>query len=456
MLSLALAAFVLAIPLGTRILLYQATPGFHEYETIFLYGSDILLLVVIGIALITEWRIVHAARRDRAFLPFVIFLTAALFSILAAPSPLLALASFFRLLLLAAFAALFGSLIARRRGIFEKILIFIAVAAVIQSIIGIAQFRLQHAVGLSLLGESPIALDDPGTSRITVGIVHLVRAYGTFPHPNVLAGFLVLGLLALFHFYLHGMGERERADVSKAVYVARRAAVSAAIFIVAVGLTLTFSRAAWLTAFLATFPFVLSGFRRGHVRVTPAIPHIHASSLRFLASLLVMNYLLFAVLGWAAFPRVQVSTGEPAVQERLEYQSIGLSLFRKHPFGVGLGNQVLAGINEKLYQAYNRFASYEQQPTHNLFLLIAIETGIFGLLGFLAFLALLVVRAARGGFPIEKITALTFIGAILVLGLFDHYLWTIEQGRLMLWLAVGLLMGFSLFANLDRQQKDTG
>lgn len=114
MLSLALAAFVLAIPFGTRLLLYQAIPGFHEYEIVFLYGSDVLLLLVIGIALVSEWRTVHAARRDRAFLPFVLFLAAALLSILAAPAPLLAFASFFRLLLLAAFAALFGSLIARR------------------------------------------------------------------------------------------------------------------------------------------------------------------------------------------------------------------------------------------------------------------------------------------------------------------------------------------------------
>src|SRR3989304_6361643 len=44
-LALLFYALVFFIPLGTRRLLYQFTPGFHEYETAFVYFSDILIAV---------------------------------------------------------------------------------------------------------------------------------------------------------------------------------------------------------------------------------------------------------------------------------------------------------------------------------------------------------------------------------------------------------------------------
>ena len=45
---------LILVPVGTRVMLHLFTPGFHEYETAFLYLSDIpvLLLAVYGAALL--------------------------------------------------------------------------------------------------------------------------------------------------------------------------------------------------------------------------------------------------------------------------------------------------------------------------------------------------------------------------------------------------------------------
>ena len=38
------------IPVSTRVILTSAIRGFHEYETLFLYGSDLVLLLLLVIA----------------------------------------------------------------------------------------------------------------------------------------------------------------------------------------------------------------------------------------------------------------------------------------------------------------------------------------------------------------------------------------------------------------------
>ena len=35
--------FLVFVPFGTRVLVYQFTTGFHEYEAVFLYASDVFL-----------------------------------------------------------------------------------------------------------------------------------------------------------------------------------------------------------------------------------------------------------------------------------------------------------------------------------------------------------------------------------------------------------------------------
>ncbi|MBC8098460.1 MAG: O-antigen ligase family protein [Armatimonadetes bacterium] len=60
-----------------------------------------------------------------------------------------------------------------------------------------AQVALQSSVGLTALGEFPLNITQAGVGLLQAGDVRWLRPYGLLSHPNVLAGFMVVGLLAL-------------------------------------------------------------------------------------------------------------------------------------------------------------------------------------------------------------------------------------------------------------------
>jgi len=77
----------------------------------------------------------------------------------------------------------------------------------------------------------------------------------------------------------------------------------------------------------------------------------------------------------------------------------------------------------------------------DLFLLIASEIGILGLIFFILFLIQVIFYKIKTlGF--KKIISNSFLLlflSFLVLGLIDHYFWTIQQSRLLFWFVLGLL-----------------
>ena len=60
---------------------------------------------------------------------------------------------------------------------------------------GVAQFIMQRDLGLYLLGETRISVEDSGVAKFAIGSEKLVRAYGPYPHANSLGGGLSFGLL---------------------------------------------------------------------------------------------------------------------------------------------------------------------------------------------------------------------------------------------------------------------
>ena len=99
--------------------------------------------------------------------------------------------------------------------------------------------------------------------------------------------------------------------------------------------------------------------------------------------------------------------------------------------------------------------SWEFQPTHNLYILIAAEIGTLGLAAFLAFVLFLVIsnwQSVIGKFSgsLEIITNYQLLISILLFGLFDHFSWDLWQGQLMLWVILGILMGISAHSSMDR------
>jgi O-antigen ligase len=147
---------------------------------------------------------------------------------------------------------------------------------------------------------------------------------------------------------------------------------------------------------------------------------------------------LFSAIYWPQVrSRIHVSAGEEAVTQRIFYNEIAESVTTENPvLGVGIGQFV-----PQLMSRLKHWPANIYQPVHNIYLLIASETGFAGLVSFLLFFAFLFWEfIRRPGF--KKAHSLSFLilaFSFLLMGLFDHFLWTIQQGNLIFWMILALI-----------------
>ena len=442
------AIVVAALPFGTRLFVASAISGFHEYEAVFFYGTDIVVLIFI-------WWVWHHHRAvlnnlfHRAGGPLLAaMLIAGLAAALTAPSLGLAVYGLLRLVMLMVFAYCLGVTLSTKK-VFEVALVVLAVVAVAQACIGLAQFKQQGSVGLQGLGEPVLVSYTGAASTIQAEGGRILRVYGTFPHPNVFAAFMVLGLLSLAYWYLWCEEQlaaalfthpRQWWTMPRALktlngylthrYFYLRLVIAVATFLVMLGLVLSFSRSGWLASAVAIlFYALLTICNRKSVGASVRLVLMVAACAGAAA-------LLFQPI---VFPRAGLTFTEPAVAERLSYNELGGALALQNPVGVGPSNQVLYSVREHLYQDYGFTQVWKWEPIHNLYLLITVEFGWLGLLSFLVFLGMVTWRLVRD-LSSQRALALALLCAILVVGLFDHYLWDLQPGRLMLWFAIGLVL----------------
>lgn len=352
----------------------------------------------------------------------LVFLGIAAISIFWASYPLLAIYQVTSVILLAIFAFLLAVLIIKKNIARNFILKIIALLGVFESALALIQFYLQKSVGFYFFGEPQIGVAMTGVAKVLIGGAPLLRAYGTFPHPNVLGGFLFVCLGGIYCLW-----QEERRFGGRVIY-------ALSILFTLLGLVLTFSRSAWLVAAALTFLFFIYLFKKNRKKL-----------IEFTTIIAGVIFFLWLVLGWAILPRAGFSFGEPAVAQRIDYTKMSLDIIKSAPFGVGAGNQVLFAIDGGFYQKAGMKEIWQWQPIHNIFLLILTELGIIGLISFGIFL-FSVFRSA--GFNLIS----GIFAGLLIIGLFDHYLWTLLPGRLMFWLVVGLMMGSSPHSSKDRAQ----
>jgi hypothetical protein len=150
----------------------------------------------------------------------------------------------------------------------------------------------------------------------------------------------------------------------------------------------------------------------------------------------------FLVCYWSYVAnRSVISSTDEAVQLRVLYNKESLTS-GQNVFGLGMGNFVPWLMTQNLHLDREVY-----QPVHNIYLLIYAEVGIVGIALFILFLAFLLYDFYKRLFAERRIKRLYYfsfalvIVSVLIFGVFDHYLWTIQSGRLIFWLALGLLAG---------------
>jgi O-antigen ligase len=111
-----------------------------------------------------------------------------------------------------------------------------------------------------------------------------------------------------------------------------------------------------------------------------------------------------------------------------------MDIIQKHPLnGVGVGSFIIE-------LATNAVEGAPIEPVHNVFLLVMAELGVVGLILLLGLIITIAYTIIRSKSP-QAILAGALVTGLGVINLFDHYLWTLAPGRLMLGLALGLWAG---------------
>ncbi|MCC6934776.1 MAG: hypothetical protein IT406_03775 [Candidatus Yanofskybacteria bacterium] len=419
--------FVATAAWQTRLIVWQADAQFNEWRSASVYASDVFMIALIISALIaTRGRFLRRIEASDWALGFVF--AAGVFSLGHAEQLTVGVIQLARL---AQFIVLYLYLRAyawQRFSVDLSVLVFVA-GALVQAMLGIGQYIAQHDLGLRWLGETLLRTDMRGVAVFyDLGYTKVLRAYGTLPHPNILAAYLMVAL-----WFVAWLWAKYGSRVWFGVLVP-----------LLWGFFLTFSRtviAVWAGAWT-----LLAGTLWMH-RGWPNSDAVRVR-MRALGVVALVTCAVFAALYWPQIrARLTISASDEAVRLRVTYAADavatgGWSWLHINWTGVGIGNFTtwLAGYDRTLPPSLI-------QPAHNVFLMVYAEMGVLGLLAWLVWLALVVRMAWRAhrGQPIVRAGILSLVVGLFVVGMFDHFFWTLQQGRILWWGVLALAAGKAEF-----------
>jgi O-antigen ligase len=362
-------------------------------------------------------RIPHIAKVPvrQVVLPFALFLSSHVLSIVPAPNRGLALLEILRLLKMALTVLIISRCLDSEKKIALAVRVLL-LTVVLQGALAVVQSVFRASLGLGVLGEHEYWTISKG--GITFG-----RAGGTLGHANVLANYFeVLTPIALA-LILSGARGRLRL-------LAYGAFLSGVM-----GTFLTFSRAGWASLL---FGLSLVGFqhrkrlpRRQILAIILVIGLVGAAIGVLFNDIVVARFTTF----WEGSRLVRTITAQTA-----------LRMFRSHPFlGVGANNYlaVSAGyVDPYVTPGLSKMAA---AVVHNVPLLYAAELGLFGLVAFV-WLVLSLIRLARqisrraAPFPASLSTGvLAGMIALMAHGMWD-WLFRYDPVFTLFWFSVGLLL----------------
>ena len=270
----------------------------------------------------------------------------------------------------------------------------LAFSVFFQTVLVVVQFISRHSLqGIwYFFGERYFTLSTPSIAKAALQGNEILRAYGTFSHPNSLAGFFLL----IYLFFL------TNKNIANALLKYSALALCSLIIF------LSFSKNAMLIfLFLNTWYFLKE-----------------KKSCRVCTLAKIFSPLFLAIIFLSA------QTDPLSLQKRITLILQSITIISQHIFtGVGLGNYLLAQ-----YAFPIKYSYFFLQPVHNIYLLFAAETGIF--ISAIVFVRIfLVLKKYR-----RNMGVLLILLAVLLTGLSDHYWLTLQQNTLLLGVLFGIIM----------------
>jgi len=290
-------------------------------------------------------------------------------------------------------------------------LVSFIVGAGLQAVLAWWQFIAQQIPASSWLGLALHRPDILGDAVVESATGRWLRPYGALPHPNILGGWLAVAWVGVL-----GLVDRAGQQRSQQWFVL------SAWLLIGMGLMVSFSRSAWVAA------VVLAVVVGGWLIVKHQWRRIHTImlvSIILLGSIWLMTYAPLIIARVQAAGRIETLSLD--TREQLWYW--GVTIAQQHWLvGVGLGNATAA-----VYTTINsQLPSWQYQPPHSVYLTSLVELGVVGGL-LVGWLVINIAWRAR-----DTVITLAPWLVIVMIGLFDHYPWTLFAGSWLWWLTAAL------------------
>jgi len=399
-----------------------------ELSSLFLYFSEIFIILFIFFVIFTKRK--EFLSIVKFAWPLCLFIVLSLVSVLVSDVRVLSFISCVHLFIAILFSFTIATLVRSKIVLVRDVMKVFAISALLQAEIAILQFINQGSIGLNIFGEETINALTRNIAKVEAFGSIFIRSYGTFSHPNILGGFLVVGIIAWIYLFV---------SPSKQHGVFHRAVSLIGLFVVLLGLVFSFSRSAWIIAIISFILCITLLFRKKEYK--------HAARELVLSGM-VFGLIIFGMVGWALVSRGNIKN-DSAINERSIYAHIAIDMTNDYPFGVGIGNGIIRAEQEGRYDAYGLTNKTTHQPVHNIYLLLTEELGVVGIIVFIFFIGhLFFVEKQKTHLPDISFLVIMFF-SLLFIGLFDHYLLTLNTGRLMFFSILGIMVGLSI----NKEQK---
>lgn len=283
----------------------------------------------------------------------------------------------------------------------------------VQAAVGIFQYTFQRSLGGYRFFGEPALEQSPIIARSELSGTIRMLAYGTTPHPNILAGFAAISILIIIAF-IH----RKKIE-NKHRYIG----LLCVVLCIVICITQSLSALLAFIFGLATWVVALHNKQNIHKKMSTLV----------VFGMMILVLAPVVLYGIEYFQHTKAYDNQnTSVLRRVQLQSIALSAFSSQWLaGVGLNQLTTRSEEFGMVSATTRFL----QPVHHVPLLWLAETGVTGFL----FIILFIFFGNKYYSLNSSYIFLLFIPFFILLSL-DHYLFTLQHGQLL----SAILIGFFL------------
>lgn len=276
----------------------------------------------------------------------------------------------------------------------KNILVGLFLSGTFELLLSLIQLVNKHSVQgiFYYFGERLLDLSAPGVAKASISGIEFLRPYGTFSHPNSMAGFFLL-----LYFFVLTYKKFNKFLTLKYLF----------LFISTILVFISFSKIAIGCYLILNTLYLLLNTK---------------FDCRFCKIARLFVILIISLVFLSA------TTDPLTINKRIELIKNSISIIFRYPIqGVGLGSYLVeqANFSSKYYLFFN-------QPVHNIFLLFFSELGL--IIG--GGISLILLS------PIKKIIRLSpyLLFVIIFTGFFDHYWLTLNQNFLLMGLIMGVIL----------------